>query len=129
MNTSGTGNESEVIVPFKGWAMLRSPVRITLDGIAKGYAVDRAIAALKHSKVTAGWVNAGGDMRIFGDIALPVHRRELDGRFTPLGQLRNAALASSRSSNEVDERYPAAMISTQNCAPAEGVWSVIANSA
>ena len=78
-----------------GWARLRRPVRLTLDGIAKGYAVDLALAALRRPGVVAGWINAGGDLRVFGDLLLPVQRREADGRFTALGGLRNAALATS----------------------------------
>ena len=43
---------------------LKRPVKITLDGIAKGYAVDCAIAAMKRNGVNTGWVNAGGDLAI-----------------------------------------------------------------
>lgn len=115
------------------WARLRRPVRITLDGIAKGYAVDAAVAALQRCGINAGWVNGGGDLRVFGDMTLPVHRRELDGRFTALGSLRQAALASSRGANAPDERHTSAMVSgmvgSQARAPAAGVWSVLANTA
>jgi len=43
-------------------------VWIDLGGIAKGYAVDVAVAALQSYNVTAGVVNAGGDLRVFGDL-------------------------------------------------------------
>jgi FAD:protein FMN transferase len=43
-------------------------VWIDLGGIAKGYAVDEAVAALQLQNVKAGVVNAGGDMRVFGDL-------------------------------------------------------------
>jgi thiamine biosynthesis lipoprotein len=114
------------------WALLRRPVRITLDGIAKGYAVDLALRALRLSGATAGWVNAGGDLRVFGNVALPVQRRELDGRLTSLGSLRNAALASSRSAPRQqpdDESFPGRIVGATGCAPAPGVWSVLARSA
>ena len=39
---------------------------ITADGIAKGYAVDRAVAMLKDSGYESGFVNAGGDGMYFG---------------------------------------------------------------
>ena len=42
-------------------------VRIDLGGIAKGYAVDRGIDALKARGVTRAYVGAGGDSRILGD--------------------------------------------------------------
>ena len=114
------------------WALLRRPVRVTLDGIAKGYAVDLALRALRFSGATAGWVNAGGDLRVFGDVALPVQRRELDGQLTSLGALRNAALASSRSAprqHPDDKSFPGHIVGVAGCMPAPGVWSVLARSA
>lgn len=45
----------------------RSGVRIDLGGIAKGYAVDRAIAILESHGVRHASVTAGGDSRIIGD--------------------------------------------------------------
>ena len=114
------------------WALLRRPVRITLDGIAKGYAVDLASRALRLSGASAGWVNAGGDLRVFGDVALPVQRRELDGQLTSLGALRNAALASSRIARRQhpdEESFPGHIVSATGCVREQGVWSVLARSA
>lgn len=45
----------------------RAGMRIDLGGIAKGYAVDRAMAVLKAGGVTRAMVNAGGDTLIIGD--------------------------------------------------------------
>lgn len=42
-------------------------VRIDLGGIAKGYAVDRAIEILKFKGIAHGTVSAGGDSRLLGD--------------------------------------------------------------
>ena len=42
-------------------------VRIDLGGIAKGYAVDRAIAILRNFEVEHATVSAGGDSRVLGD--------------------------------------------------------------
>lgn len=39
---------------------------IDLGGIAKGYAVDRAIDYLRSTQVESAYVNAGGDVRAFG---------------------------------------------------------------
>ncbi|MDR2077070.1 MAG: FAD:protein FMN transferase [Desulfovibrio sp.] len=44
----------------------RSGMGITLDGIAKGYIVDQAVAGLKAHKITSALVNAGGDLRALG---------------------------------------------------------------
>jgi thiamine biosynthesis lipoprotein len=41
-------------------------VRIDLGGIAKGFAVDRAVEALQEFGAAGGIVNAGGDIAIFG---------------------------------------------------------------
>ena len=51
------------------------PVWIDLGGIAKGYAVDAATTALVEQGVTAGVVNAGGDLRVFGTTAQPIYVR------------------------------------------------------
>ena len=50
-------------------------IHADLDGVAKGYAVDCAVAALQKAGASRGWVNAGGDMRVFGELSLPVRIR------------------------------------------------------
>jgi thiamine biosynthesis lipoprotein len=76
---------------------LLAPVTLDLGGIAKGYAVDRAVAALRCSGVPQGLVNAGGDLRVFGPSPAPVHVRHPTepGRFFSLGELHDGALATS----------------------------------
>jgi len=114
------------------WARLRRPVRLTLDGIAKGYAVDLAVAALRRAGAPAGSINAGGDLRVFGELQLPVQRRELDGRFTSLGTLRDAAVASSRVAAPgatPDPSFPAQLVAPMGQHPQPGIWSVLARSA
>ncbi|HAT32606.1 MAG TPA: hypothetical protein DCW29_17710 [Janthinobacterium sp.] len=49
-----------------------APGWIDLGGIAKGYAVDLAIAALQGTGVREACVNAGGDLRVIGAAALPL---------------------------------------------------------
>src|SRR5258708_6648865 len=44
----------------------RRPLWIDLGGIAKGYAVDRAIEKLQRHGATQACVNAGGDLKIYG---------------------------------------------------------------
>ena len=77
--------------------VLRRPLAITLDGIAKGYAVDRAIDALRVAGASAGLVNAGGDLRIFGDQVQQIHVRHpgSPGQFISIGSVRDAAVATS----------------------------------
>ncbi len=74
-----------------------APLTLDLGGIAKGYAVDRAVAALRRADVPRGLVNAGGDLRVFGPSSAPVHVRHpaRPGVFFPLGELHDGALATS----------------------------------
>jgi thiamine biosynthesis lipoprotein len=71
--------------------------RLDLGGIGKGHAVDRAIDALIAEGCSAGWVNAGGDLRVFGDVDLPLALRdEHRGGARRVGSLRDGAFATSR---------------------------------
>jgi len=72
-------------------------VRIDLGGIAKGFAVDRAIACLRASGIPRGLVNAGGDLALFGEAASVILIRDPrhPGRELCRFELMNAALASS----------------------------------
>ena len=106
-------------------ARLRNNVQITLDGIAKGFAVDAAVHVLKRHGASAGWINAGGDMRAFGDIAVPVMLRLRDDRLLPVGDLRDGAIATSRVGDD-DPRYPGAIVPSSGRRPEVGVWSVSA---
>ncbi len=75
------------------------PLRIDLGGIAKGYCVDRAIAELKRCGAKAGLVNAGGDLRAFGERAFPLHLRHPadPSQLVPWRTIRDAAIATSAS--------------------------------
>ena len=119
-------------------AMLRRPVRLTLDGIAKGFAVDLAVEAMRRCGARAGWVNAGGDMRAFGDVTVPVLRREAgpaapaEGAMALLGGLRDMAVATSQVLDEAaaaQAALPARIVAPHGAAAAHGVWTVLARSA
>lgn len=110
-------------------ARLKRPIRITLDGIAKGFAADRAISTLRGQGMTTGWVNAGGDIRCFGGAAVPVQRREADGSFTPLGVLRDGAIATSQARPLPNPRFPALIVAREGSRPGPGTWTVLAASA
>ena len=51
---------------------LLKPGCVDLGGIAKGFALDKAIEALRRAGADAGLVNAGGDMAAFGPQPWPV---------------------------------------------------------
>jgi FAD:protein FMN transferase len=74
-----------------------SGVKIDLGGIAKGFAVDRAIDCLREHHQSYGLVNAGGDLATFGESAEMIHIRDPHSPGSPLCQvaIANAALASS----------------------------------
>ena len=73
--------------------ILHKPLHIDLGGIAKGFAVDRALLALRAAGCHSGLVNAGGDLAVFGDRSRPVVIRSRDG--DRVIDLKNAALATS----------------------------------
>jgi thiamine biosynthesis lipoprotein len=72
-------------------------VRIDLGGIAKGFAVDRAVEAMLACGVRSCIVNAGGDLRVAGAAAQRVvirHSRAPATRVA-LGDLADGAVATS----------------------------------
>jgi FAD:protein FMN transferase len=70
------------------------PLHIDLGGIAKGYAVDRALMALRAAGCRAALVNAGGDLAVFGDRNYAIVIRN-PGAGDRAIELKNAALATS----------------------------------
>lgn len=70
---------------------------IDLGGIAKGFAVDRAVECLRAHGASAGLVNAGGDLRGFGPVAWRIHLRHpaRPGLLLPFADLASGALATS----------------------------------
>jgi len=78
----------------------RRPLALDLGGIAKGFAVDQAIEALARKGAAAACVNAGGDLRAFGDREWPiaVRRPDAPSEFVSLPPLRNRALATTADS-------------------------------
>jgi thiamine biosynthesis lipoprotein len=74
----------------------RRPLRVDLSGIAKGYAVDLAVARLRAHGVRRALVNAGGDLRVLGpEVARIALRSQVAGRQLAVLELANGALATS----------------------------------
>ena len=73
------------------------PLALDLGGIAKGYAVDCAVAALRDAGVDRACVNAGGDLRVFGDQSETVHVRTggRHGALLALCAITDGAVATS----------------------------------
>lgn len=106
---------------------LRRPVWITLDGIAKGFAVDLAIKTLKQQGVASAWINAGGDIRVYGATVMPISIRDHLGQLHPMGGLHNAALATSTS--HYSAQTPGLLLNTEGNEITAATWTVIAHSA
>ena len=80
-----------------GLHKLDEGVRLDLGGIGKGHAVDRGVDALRAAGAQAGWVNAGGDLRVFGATIVPIDLRdEALGGVRRFATLADGAFATSR---------------------------------
>jgi len=105
----------------------RTPgMAIDLGGVAKGFAVDRALNVLKGAGVTAAIVNAGGDLATFGPLAQSIGIRDPrdPARIICSVALRDRALASSgRSVDPVrsSDRAAIAVIDPQSQEPTAGI--------
>jgi thiamine biosynthesis lipoprotein len=93
----GDGSWRDIVLEDECSVRFRRPVIVDLGGIAKGFAVDRAVGALKNNGVTAGIVNAGGDLRTFGPAAQLIHLRHpaKPTRIAGAVRLRERAMATS----------------------------------
>ncbi|MFI4998999.1 MAG: FAD:protein FMN transferase [Reyranellales bacterium] len=106
--------------------------RIDLSGIAKGFAVDRAVEALRTAGVVQGIVNAGGDLAVFGEDGVDVAVRDPSDPSCLAGvvTLRNEALASSgraidpRTGRHV-EAIAGASVRAPSCMIADALTKVV----
>jgi len=94
---SGAGSWRDIILEATNHVRFRRLLLIDFGGIAKGFAVDRAVEILKRNRVSAGIVNAGGDLRVFGSASQLVHVRHpaQPRRAAGAVRLRQRAIATS----------------------------------
>jgi FAD:protein FMN transferase len=87
----------DIILEPSSHVRFRRPLLIDLGGIAKGFAVDRAVDVLQRDRVRAGIANAGGDLRVFGSASQLVHLRHpaRPNRAAGMVRLRERAIATS----------------------------------
>ncbi len=80
-----------------GCVRFHKPLWLDFGGIAKGYAVDCAVAVLHAHGIRSGIVNAGGDLRVFGSATETIFVRDYGAPTTcsPLLQLCDGAAATS----------------------------------
>jgi FAD:protein FMN transferase len=75
-------------------------LKVDLGGIAKGYAVDRAIDILKDIGIAAAVVTAGGDSRILGDLGerprtMGIRHPRKEGEYVAMIPLADTAISTS----------------------------------
>ena len=87
----------DVLVGENDTIAFARPLWLDLSGIAKGFAVDQAVAAMRALGITSGVVNAGGDLRAFGVRVEAVSLRSARRRDRASGavEICDAALAAS----------------------------------
>jgi thiamine biosynthesis lipoprotein len=108
---------------------LKEGMEITLGGIAKGYAVDRAIEVLKESGVERALVDIGGDIRGFGPKAwrIAIQHPRHGYEWLEVIDLKNSAVATSGDYRRfflLGERRVHHILNPQTGQPADTVMSV-----
>jgi thiamine biosynthesis lipoprotein len=106
-------NFGNVELTTDGHVFFKTPLWLDLGGIAKGFAVDVAILSLRASGIRQAYVNAGGDLRVFGQKPQVIHLRNPEDPFTyiGIGELANGACATSAGYFGADD---------------SGLWSIVA---
>lgn len=87
----GTSSDIEIISDTS--IVLHRRLLLDLGGIAKGYAVDRAINVLTQAGASHAVVNAGGDLRVLGEAN--INLRDADGICRQAVDISNGAIATS----------------------------------
>ncbi len=70
--------------------ILNKKLNFDFGGIGKGFAVDKGIDSLLCSGIKYGGINAGGDLRFFGDIPQPIFIRS-PSEYNKIFKLKEAA--------------------------------------
>jgi len=75
----------------------RSGMGITLDGIAKGYIVDKTAELVKNMGIKYALINAGGDIRVMGNKHFKIAIRDplKPSDYAEIVNLKDAAIATS----------------------------------
>jgi FAD:protein FMN transferase len=132
----------DVVFESENHVRFRRPLWIDLGGIAKGFAVDRAIAAIALEPDVQVVVNAGGDLRVAGPRAERVTLRSTLAMDTvPVVEIADGALASSSGDEHarmagnapyVDARTGASMglrnfacVAARDCMTADALTKVV----
>ncbi len=116
----------------------RRRARVDLGGIAKGFAVDQAVRALRRHGARRGCVNAGGDLRRFGQWAEPVRVRvpQRPWQSVALPRASSEAVATSgayyggclhdRLSGREEQPEGSITVCASSCMVADGLTKIVA---
>jgi len=110
------------------------PICLDLGGIAKGFAVDMAVRVLISEGISSGVVNAGGDLRVFGNYSRPIQLRNPNhpSELIEIGSIKNGAIATTslyfakRDQQQSHLINPMAMTSAEAHVEVTGSFSIIA---
>jgi len=94
---SPTASSRDIFLRRNHEVFFRQGLIVDLGGIAKGFAVDCAVDALKENGIKCGIVNAGGDLKAFGLVSQLIHLRHPTNPMRIAGavRLRERAMATS----------------------------------
>lgn len=92
----GNGSANDIKLKGSNCIYFERPLKINLGGIAKGYAVDRALECLSENKIKHAIVNAGGDISAYGKPqAIHVRLPDQPQKLVKLMDLVDGAVATS----------------------------------
>jgi len=118
-------NYRNIITEGNNIRFKKAGMGVTLAGIAKGYAIDRAIETLSQCGIGCALVNAGGDIRVMGRKAdttpwrVGVRNPKNRGQFAAVAELHNQAITTSGTYN----RYSNDIIDVRTGKPAREIVS------
>ncbi len=98
-----TGTSHDIDCFPQNQVYFRRPLQIDVGGIAKGFAVDQAIATVCRHPISGALVNAGGDIRLCGDWKEAIWLRQTNG-LEKIDHMPKPALATSSPRTHRDGR-------------------------
>ena len=117
-------NWRDISIKGKNIRLRKDGMALTLGGVAKGYAIDRAVDAIKKLGVKRAMVNGGGDIRVVGGNGngawrVGVRSPNKERRLITVVELADQAIATSGT----DRRPLDDIINSESGTPAKRVKS------
>ncbi len=112
-----------------GAIAIRGRARVDLGGIAKGFAVDLAVNAMRRAGAASGLVNAGGDLRVYGRATWSTWLRGEDGAAREFILRECAVAASDPDAQQRPPEHRGYYSGRGGASPIPGITAVLAPSA